>query len=171
MSPKHSRKRTHPKPKAMLRLPDLDQAKSGFISNLARGTINLRLGAVRPLAYEAADCGLLKEYISILRAARSLPLRLGWVRDNRFSFYPALRVTQQVHRQASTASDSAPAGASHGVRGKQCKTGWQQFVGMYDVRFKGYRRAESREAAQQAELAEIRARNAGKPRVGYLHLP
>jgi hypothetical protein len=26
---------------------------------LAPGTINLRLGAVRPLAYEAADCGLL----------------------------------------------------------------------------------------------------------------
>jgi len=32
-----------------------------FISNLAIlvGTINLRLGAVRRLAYEAADCGLL----------------------------------------------------------------------------------------------------------------
>jgi hypothetical protein len=27
--------------------------------NLAPGTINLRLGAVRRLAYEAADCGLL----------------------------------------------------------------------------------------------------------------
>ena len=26
--------------------------------NLAPGTINLRLGAVRRLAYEAADCGL-----------------------------------------------------------------------------------------------------------------
>jgi hypothetical protein len=26
---------------------------------LAPGTINLRLGAMRPLAYEAADCGLL----------------------------------------------------------------------------------------------------------------
>ena len=27
--------------------------------NLAPGTVNLRLGAVRRLAYEAADCGLL----------------------------------------------------------------------------------------------------------------
>jgi len=93
-----------PKPKAVLRLPDLDQAKSAVLSsltsadaqrgyrhaieefiewycseprlsfsrtvvlryrihlesrNLAPGTINLRLGAVRRLAYEAADCGLL----------------------------------------------------------------------------------------------------------------
>jgi hypothetical protein len=29
---------------------------------LAPGTINMRLGAVRRLAYEAADCGLLKVY-------------------------------------------------------------------------------------------------------------
>jgi hypothetical protein len=35
-------------------------------------------------------------------------------------------------------------------------------------RLKGYRRAERRKAAQQAELAEIRAMNAGKPRVVYL---
>jgi hypothetical protein len=104
MSRKHSRKRTHPKPKAVLRLPDLDQAKSAVLNSLtsadaqrgyghtidefvewycseprlsfsrtvvlrsrihlesrhlAPGTINLRLGAVRRLAYEAADCGLL----------------------------------------------------------------------------------------------------------------
>lgn len=103
MSRKPTSKRTRPKPKAVLRLPDLDQAKSAVLNsltsadaqrgyrhaieefvewycseprlsfsrtvlryrihlesrNLAPGTINLRLGAVRRLAYEAADCGLL----------------------------------------------------------------------------------------------------------------
>ncbi len=92
------------KPKAVLRLPDLEHAKSAVLNSLtsveaqrgyshainefvdwycseprlalnrtvvlryrnyletrqlAAGTINLRLGAVRRLAYEAADCGLL----------------------------------------------------------------------------------------------------------------
>ena len=101
---KPASKRTRPKPKAVLRLPDLDQAKSAVLNSLtsadaqrgyrhaideflewycseprlsfsrtvvlryriylearhlAPGTINLRLGAVRRLAYEAADCGLL----------------------------------------------------------------------------------------------------------------
>ncbi len=91
-------------PKTVLRLPDLDQAKSAVLNSLsstdaqrgyrhaidefiewycseprlsfsksvvlryrihlesrslAPGTINLRLGAVRRLAYEASDCGLL----------------------------------------------------------------------------------------------------------------
>ena len=32
--------------------------------HLAPGTINLRLGAVRRLAYEAADCGLLSAYLA-----------------------------------------------------------------------------------------------------------
>ncbi len=104
MSRNYSRKRTRPKPRAVLRLPDLDQAKSAILNSLssvdarrgyrhaidefvewycseprlsfsrtvalryrmhlesrhlAPGTINLRLGAVRRLAYEAADCGLL----------------------------------------------------------------------------------------------------------------
>src|SRR5438876_5513388 len=101
MSRKTNWKRPRPKPKAVLRLPDLDQAKSAVLNsltsadaqrgyrhaieefvewycseprlsfsrtvlryrihlesrNLAPGTINLRLGAVRRLAYEAADCG------------------------------------------------------------------------------------------------------------------
>jgi hypothetical protein len=34
MARKHSRKRTHPKPKAVLRLPDLDQAKSAVLNSL-----------------------------------------------------------------------------------------------------------------------------------------
>ena len=33
--------------------------------NLAPGTINLRLGAVRRLAYEAADCGLLRPILQL----------------------------------------------------------------------------------------------------------
>ena len=34
MSRKHSRKRTHPRPKAVLRLPDLDQTKSTVLNSL-----------------------------------------------------------------------------------------------------------------------------------------
>ncbi|WP_321477351.1 hypothetical protein [uncultured Paludibaculum sp.] len=104
MPKKYSPKRGRPVPKMVLRLPDLDQAKSAVLNSLTskdaqRGdrhaidefiewycseprfsfskavvlryrmhwesrhlapwTINLRLGAVRRLAYEAADCGLL----------------------------------------------------------------------------------------------------------------
>ena len=104
MSRKPTSKRTRPKPRAVLRLPDLDQAKSAVLNSLtsadaqpgyrhaidefvdwycseprlsfnrtvvlryrihledrrlAPGTVNLRLGAVRRLAYEVADCGLL----------------------------------------------------------------------------------------------------------------
>src|SRR5437868_11120227 len=104
MSRKHPSRRKHFKPKAVLRLPDLDQAKSAVLNSLtsaeaqrgyrhaidefvewycseprlsfnrtvvlpyrihlesrklAPGTVNLRLGAVRRVAYEASDCGLL----------------------------------------------------------------------------------------------------------------
>src|SRR5215470_13063128 len=104
MARKRLSRRKHLKAKAVLRLPDLDQAKSAVLNSLtsadaqrgyrhaidefvewycleprlsfsrtvvlryrihlesrhlAPGTINLRLGAVRRLAYEAADCGLL----------------------------------------------------------------------------------------------------------------
>ena len=104
MSRKRSSQRKPLKPRAVLRLPDLDQAKSAVLNslssvdaqrgyrhaidefvewycseprlsfsktvvlryrmhlelrNLAPGTVNLRLGAVRRLAYEAADCGLI----------------------------------------------------------------------------------------------------------------
>ena len=109
MSRKPASKRTRLKPKAVLRLPDLDQAKSAVLNSLtsadaqrgyrhaieefvewycseprlsfsktvvvryrmhlesrhlAPGTINLRLGAVRRLAYEAADCGLLSSNLA-----------------------------------------------------------------------------------------------------------
>src|SRR4029077_7444248 len=104
MANKRSPKKRRPAPKTVLRLPDLDQAKSAVLNSLsshgaqrgyrhamdefiewycseprlsfsrtvvvryrmhlesrklAPGTVNLRLGAVRRLAYEAADCGLL----------------------------------------------------------------------------------------------------------------
>ena len=56
------RKQDRTRVKSILRLPGLEAAKSAVLNNLscpAPGTINLRLGGVRRLAYEAADCGLL----------------------------------------------------------------------------------------------------------------
>lgn len=48
---------------------------------LASGTINLRLGAVRRLAYEAADCGLLSSDLAAgirrVRGVKKLGVRLG----------------------------------------------------------------------------------------------
>src|SRR5262245_4641030 len=125
MSRRPSRKGTHPKPKAVLRLPDLDQAKSAVLSSLtsadaqrgyrhdsdefvewycseprlsfsrtvvlryrihesrhlAPGTINLRLGAVRRLAYEAADCGPLSPDLAAgirrVKGVKKIGVRLG----------------------------------------------------------------------------------------------
>ena len=132
MSRKHSLKRTHPKPKAVLRLPDLDQAKSAVLNrltfadaqrgyrhaidefvewycseprlsfsrtvvlhyrihlesrNLAPGTINLRLGAVRRLAYEAADCDLLSPDLAAgirrVKGVKKIGVRSGnWLQPN-----------------------------------------------------------------------------------------
>jgi hypothetical protein len=119
-------KRTRPKPKAVFRLPDLDQAKPAVLNsltsaapravtgtplmnswsgtarsrgyrfsrtvvlrcrihlesrNLAPGTINLRLGAVRHLAYEAADCGLLSPGLAAgirrVKGVKKIGVRLG----------------------------------------------------------------------------------------------
>src|SRR5882724_1144194 len=113
-------------PKSVLRLPDLEVAKSAVLNSLscpdarrgyrhaidefvewycseprlsfsktmvvrcgrhlesrrlAPGTINLRLGAVRRLAYEAADCGLLSADsaagIPRVKGVKKLGLRLG----------------------------------------------------------------------------------------------
>ena len=126
MSRKPASRRTRLKPKAVLRLPDLDQAKSAVLNsltsadaqrgyrhaieefvewycseprlsfsrtvvlryrihlesrNLAPGTINLRLGAVRRLAYEAADCGLLSPDLAAgirrLKGVKKIGVRLG----------------------------------------------------------------------------------------------
>jgi len=49
--------------------------------NLAPGTINLRLGVVRRLAYEAADCGLLSPDLAAgirrVKGVKKLGVRLG----------------------------------------------------------------------------------------------
>jgi site-specific recombinase XerD len=112
--------------KTVLRLPDLDQAKSAVLSSLssvdaqrgyrhaieefvewycseprlsfsktvvlryrihlesrhlAPGTINLRLGAVRRLAYEASDCGLLSPDLAAgirrVKGVKKIGVRLG----------------------------------------------------------------------------------------------
>ena len=126
MSGRPTSKRNRPKPKAVLRLPDLDQAKSAVLNslssadaqrgyrhaidefvewycseprlsfsrtvvlryrihlesrNLAPGTINLRLGAVRRLAYAAADCGLLSPDLAAgvrrVKGVKKIGVRLG----------------------------------------------------------------------------------------------
>ena len=128
---KPTSKRTRSKPKAVLRLPDLDQAKSAVLNSLtsadaqrgyrhaidefvdwycseprlsfnravvlryrihlesrrlAPGTVNLRLGAVRRLAYEAADCGLLSPDLAAgirrVKGVKKVGVRLGnWLGD------------------------------------------------------------------------------------------
>src|SRR5918992_5441951 len=119
-------RRTHAAPKTVLKLLDLDQAKSAVLNslsspdaqrgykhaidefvewycseprlsfsrtvvlryrmhlesrNLAPGTINLRLGAVRRLAYEAADCGLLSADLAAgirrVKGVKKIGVRLG----------------------------------------------------------------------------------------------
>jgi site-specific recombinase XerD len=126
MSRKPTSKGTRRQPKAVLRLPDLDQAKSAVLNSLtsadaqrgyrhaidefvewycsepglsfsrtvvlryrihlesrclAPGTINLRLGAVRRLAYEAADCGLLSPDLAAgirrVKGVKKIGVRLG----------------------------------------------------------------------------------------------
>ena len=126
MSHRPTAKRTRRKPKTVLRLPYLDQAKSAVLNSLtsadaqrgyrhaidefvewycseprlsfsrtvvlryrihlesrhlAPGTINLRLGAVRRLAYEAADCGLLSPDLAAgirrVKGVKKIGVRLG----------------------------------------------------------------------------------------------
>jgi hypothetical protein len=63
--------------------------------NLAPGTINLRLGAVRRLAYEAADCGLLSADLAAgirrVKGVKKLGVRLGnWLTaDQSQALWPA----------------------------------------------------------------------------------
>src|SRR6266849_1264727 len=126
MARKHNATKRRNIPKAVLKLPDLDQAKSAVLNslsspdaqrgyrhaidefvewycseprlsfsktvvlryrmhlesrNLAPGTVNLRLGAVRRLAYEAADCGLLSADLAAgirrVKGVKKLGVRLG----------------------------------------------------------------------------------------------
>jgi hypothetical protein len=125
MKKKHQNKVSGRAAKSVLRLPDLEVAKSAVLSGLscpdaqrgyrhaidefvdwycseprlafnktvvvryrmhlesrelAPGTINLRLGAVRRLAYEAADCGLLSADLAagIRRVKGVKKLGSGW---------------------------------------------------------------------------------------------
>lgn len=126
MAKKRPRGKRRTTPKTVLRLPDLDQAKSAVLNSLsstdaqrgyrhamdefidwycseprlsfnktvvlryrihlesrrlAPGTINLRLGAVRRLAYEAADCGLLSADLAAgirrVKGVKKIGVRLG----------------------------------------------------------------------------------------------
>ena len=126
MKQKIRRKRKSLTPKTILRLPDLEVARSAVLNSLscpdaqrgyrhaidefvdwycseprlsfsktvvtryrmhlesrglAPGTINLRLGAVRRLAYEAADCGLLSADLAAgirrVKGVKKLGVRLG----------------------------------------------------------------------------------------------
>jgi integrase len=121
MKRKSTRKQKHAAAKSVLRLPDLEVAKSAVLNSLscpdaqrgyrhaidefvewycseplsfsktvvvryrmhlesrhlAPGTINLRLGAVRRLAYEASDCGLLRNSRKTECGAKQFPMRLA----------------------------------------------------------------------------------------------
>ncbi|MCU1262075.1 MAG: phage integrase family protein [Bryobacterales bacterium] len=126
MKRKSTRKQKHPAAKSVLRLPDLEVAKSSVLNSLScpdaqrgyrhaidefvdwycseprlsfsktvvvryrmhlesrhldPGTINLRLGAVRRLAYEAAECGLLSADLAAgirrVKGLKKLGVRLG----------------------------------------------------------------------------------------------
>src|ERR1039458_3724812 len=122
MAKKQPVKKKRRVPKTVLRLPDLDQAKSAVLNSLssvdaqrghrhaikefvewycseprlsfsktivlryrihleprhlAPGTINLRLGAVRRLAYEASDCGLLRDHAKITSHLAAWPRGAG----------------------------------------------------------------------------------------------
>jgi site-specific recombinase XerD len=126
MAKKQSGRRKRRVPKAVLRMPDLDQAKFAVLNSLssidaqrgyrhaieefvewycseprlsfsktvvlryrihlesrhlASGTVNLRLGAVRRLAYEASDCGLLSPDLAAgirrIKGVKKIGVRLG----------------------------------------------------------------------------------------------
>src|SRR5208283_2548845 len=74
---------------------------------LAPGTVNLRLGAVRRLAYEAADCGLLSADLAAgIRRVKGVR-KLG-VRPADFSAQPHLAGAQSVHLLPLPAAHSCP---------------------------------------------------------------
>jgi hypothetical protein len=126
MARKHEATKLRQPQKALLKLPDLDQAKSAVLNslsstdaqrgyrhatdefiewycseprlsfnrpvvlryrmhlesrNLAPGAVILRLGVVRRLAYEAADCGLLSSGLAAgirrVKGVKKLGVRLG----------------------------------------------------------------------------------------------
>jgi hypothetical protein len=77
---------------------------------LAPGTINLRLGAVRRLAYEASDCGLLSPDLAAgirrVKGVKKIGVRLGnWLTPDR-RFAPG---QQTALNAAARLVDLAPA--------------------------------------------------------------
>jgi hypothetical protein len=89
------------------------------ISNLAnshQATINLRLGAVRRLAYEAADCGLLSvdlaSGIRRVKGVKKLGVRLGnWLTGEQ-----GQRLWQAPDRARLEGKGSSTPGSAAGVR-------------------------------------------------------
>jgi site-specific recombinase XerD len=88
MKRKSCSRRKRSNARSILRLPDLEHAKAAVLNSshlesrqLAPGTINLRLGAARRLAYEAADCGLLSADLTAgirrVKGVKKLGVRLG----------------------------------------------------------------------------------------------
>jgi hypothetical protein len=74
MKRKPQRKEKRVSAESLLRLPDVEVAKSAVLNNL-------RLGAVRRLAYEASDCGLLSADLATgirrVKGVKKLDVRLG----------------------------------------------------------------------------------------------
>ena len=82
MANKRSPKKRRPALKTVLRLPDLDQAKSAALNSLSsRDAQRGYRHAVRRLAYEASDCGLLSPDLAAgirrVRGVKKLGMRLG----------------------------------------------------------------------------------------------
>jgi hypothetical protein len=80
-----TRKRKLARLKTKLGLPDLEQAKAAVLASLrsreSQCTVNVRLAAVRRLAYEAADTGLLSPDLAAgvrrVKSSKKLGMRLG----------------------------------------------------------------------------------------------
>jgi hypothetical protein len=159
MAKKHSGKRGRRVPKTVLRLPDLDQAKSAVLNSLssvdaqrgyrhaidefiewycseprlsfskivvlryrihlesrhlAPGTINLRLGAVRRLAYEASDCGLLSPDLAAgirrVKGVKKIGVRLGnWLTPEQSQRLWNAPDTQTLKGQTGSCTLGSPA--------------------------------------------------------------
>ena len=147
MKQKQSSRRRRSSTKSVLRLPDLEHARTAVLNSLnsadakrgyrhaidefvdwycseprlafnrivvlryrshletpqlAPGTINLRLGAVRRLAYEAADCGLLSSDLAAgvrrVKGVKKLGIRLGnWLTAEQG--HPHRQGIRQEHRR------------------------------------------------------------------------
>jgi len=101
---------------------------------LAPGTINLRLGAVRRLAYEAADCGLLSADLAAgirrVKGVKKLGMRLGnWLTaEQGHSLWQApdrQRLKGKRDRALLALLLACGLPAARGALG-HCRSGWQR---------------------------------------------